>query len=208
METPPRPVSAGALISWPKNASCSRIPPRASHAPLTPRRSATTCIESSLTPPLPCASILQPATPPQVVALESWTISAPICLNCFTLGDFWQILEKCKDLDLTLLHILILGAYSKFVRKNKMLALGVCFHSPALALFACLLRADHVWITADQLVRFQKKEYDEMLCKRDRLGHWESLFVWQRYPTPLYYGQTDVTGYDYKRKCPLDLGIQ
>ena len=30
IETPPRPVSAGPLISWPKNASCSRIPPRAS----------------------------------------------------------------------------------------------------------------------------------------------------------------------------------
>ena len=27
------------------------------------------------------ASILQPATPPQIVALESLTISAPICLN-------------------------------------------------------------------------------------------------------------------------------
>jgi len=39
---------------------------------------------SALTPPLHSASILQPAAPPQVVAFESWTISAPICLNCFT----------------------------------------------------------------------------------------------------------------------------
>ena len=31
-----------------------------------------------------CASILQPATPPQVVAFESYTIFAPICLNRFT----------------------------------------------------------------------------------------------------------------------------
>jgi len=39
---------------------------------------------SALTPPLNCASILPPATPPQVVAFESKTISAPICLNRFT----------------------------------------------------------------------------------------------------------------------------
>jgi len=33
---------------------------------------------SALTPPLPCASILQPATPPKILAFESWTIYAPI----------------------------------------------------------------------------------------------------------------------------------
>jgi len=32
IEMPPRPVPAGPLISWTKNASCSRIPPRASRA--------------------------------------------------------------------------------------------------------------------------------------------------------------------------------
>jgi len=42
---------------------------------------------SALTPPLHCASILQPATPPQVVAFESLTISAPICLNRFTFAE-------------------------------------------------------------------------------------------------------------------------
>ena len=42
IETPPRPVPAGPLIPWPKNASCSQIPPRASHATLPPRRWATT----------------------------------------------------------------------------------------------------------------------------------------------------------------------
>jgi len=42
---------------------------------------------SALTPPLHCSSILQPATPPQVVAFESWTISAPICLNRFTFAE-------------------------------------------------------------------------------------------------------------------------
>jgi len=42
---------------------------------------------STLTLPLSCASILPPVTPPQVVAFESATISAPICLNRFTLAE-------------------------------------------------------------------------------------------------------------------------
>ena len=49
---------------------------------------------SALTPPWHCTSILQPATPPKVVAFESQTISATICLNRFTLAgsrksDLW-----------------------------------------------------------------------------------------------------------------------
>ena len=39
IETPPRSVPAGPLISWPRNASCSWIPLRASRASLPPRRS-------------------------------------------------------------------------------------------------------------------------------------------------------------------------
>jgi len=42
---------------------------------------------SALTPPLHCASILQPATTPQVVAFEAWIISGPICLNRFTFDE-------------------------------------------------------------------------------------------------------------------------
>jgi len=41
----------------------------------------------ALTPPLHCASLLQPATPPQVVAFESWNIFAPVCLNRFTFAE-------------------------------------------------------------------------------------------------------------------------
>jgi len=53
---------------------------------------------SALTPPLHCASILQPATPPQVVAFESWTISAQICLNQLIFAesqksDLWTCLS-------------------------------------------------------------------------------------------------------------------
>jgi len=38
---------------------------------------------SAVTPPLHCTSILQPATLSQVVAFESCTICAPLCLNNF-----------------------------------------------------------------------------------------------------------------------------
>jgi len=61
IETPPRPVPAGPLISWPNHASWSRIPPWASRAYLLPRRWATTCCRLSLRPctaPLSCS--LQP----------------------------------------------------------------------------------------------------------------------------------------------------
>jgi len=54
---------------------------------LSPAATMSDDMQSALTPPLPCTSILQHATPLQVVAFESWTISSPICLNCFTLAE-------------------------------------------------------------------------------------------------------------------------
>jgi len=44
-------------------------------------------VPSALKPSWHCASILQPAAPPQVVAFESQTISALICLNRFTFAE-------------------------------------------------------------------------------------------------------------------------
>ena len=67
IETPPRPVPARPLISWPKNASC----PTPSKPRLSPAVTMSDDTPSALTPPLHCASILQPAAPPQVVAFES-----------------------------------------------------------------------------------------------------------------------------------------
>ena len=61
--------------------------PTPSEPRLSPAATMSDDMLSALTPPLHCASILQPATPPQVVALESWTISTPICLNRFTLAE-------------------------------------------------------------------------------------------------------------------------
>ena len=58
IETPPRSVPAGPLISWPKNASCSRIPPQASRTSLPPRRWAMPRHRLSLCPctaPLSCS---------------------------------------------------------------------------------------------------------------------------------------------------------
>jgi len=61
--------------------------PTPSERRLSPAATMNDDMLSALTLPLHYASILQPATPPQVVAFESWTISAPICLNRFTLAE-------------------------------------------------------------------------------------------------------------------------
>jgi len=54
---------------------------------LSPAATMSDDTPTALTPPLHCASIMQPAAPPQVVAFESWTISAPICLNRFSFAE-------------------------------------------------------------------------------------------------------------------------
>ena len=51
---------------------------------------------------------------------------------------------------------------------------------PPRALTTCLLHQDHVWITADQLIRFHKNKLDEMLCKLDSTENPPSL---EKYPT-------------------------
>ena len=72
IETPPCLVPAGPLISWPKNASCSRIPPRAIRASLPPRRWAMTRDCLSLRPctaPLSCS--LQPLLKMLILSLKT-----------------------------------------------------------------------------------------------------------------------------------------
>jgi len=61
--------------------------PTPSEPRLSPTATMSDDTPSALTPPLHCASFLQPAAPPQVGAFESWTISAPICLNRFTFAE-------------------------------------------------------------------------------------------------------------------------
>jgi len=88
IETPPRPVPAGTLISWPENASCSRIPPRASRASLPPRRWATTCCPTVGSHSARALRLYLAACNPSS-SFCSWvlTISAPICLNRFTFAE-------------------------------------------------------------------------------------------------------------------------
>jgi len=76
--------------------------------------------------------------------------------------------------------ILIPQTYSKFVWKNKILALGVRSHARTLT--AGLPRQDHVCITTDQLVCFHNNEFDEMSCK---LNFTENLRSWKKYLTQL-----------------------
>ena len=51
-------------------------------------------------------------------------------VNSAQLHFFFQVPKSCTDLDQTLLFIWILRTYSRFVRKNKMLAHGICFPHP------------------------------------------------------------------------------
>jgi len=78
-----------------------------------------------------------------------------------------QVPKSCTDLNPTLLYISRPGTYSKFVRKNEMLALGVCLPQQCPALAAGLPRQDHVWITTNNLFRYHNNEFDEMCCKVD-----------------------------------------
>jgi len=90
IEMPPRPVPAGPLASFHDPRTHHVLESHPEQATPLSRRDDDT--PSALTPPLHCASILQPVAPPQimVVVFESWTISAPICLNRFTFAESWK----------------------------------------------------------------------------------------------------------------------
>ena len=107
METPPRPVPAGPLISWPKNASCSRISPRASRASLPPRRWAMTRHRLSLRPctaPLSCS--LQPLLKLSLLSLGPSLLQFVAIVSLF-LSHGNQIFEPvCVCLPFPLLPLL------------------------------------------------------------------------------------------------------
>jgi len=74
--------------------------PTPSEPRLSPAATISDDMLSALTQPLHWASILQLATPPQVVAFECWTISAPCFLNRFTFAesrkpDLWTCVCVC-----------------------------------------------------------------------------------------------------------------
>ena len=89
IETPPHPVPAGPLISWPKNASCIRILPQASRASLPLRRWATTCSRLSLHP-CPARLYLVACNPSSNCLF--WILDH-LCSNLFqsfTLAESWS----------------------------------------------------------------------------------------------------------------------
>ena len=94
IETPPRSVPAGPLISCPKNASCSRIASRASRA-----ATMSDDMLSAFAPLLHCTSILQPATPPQVVAWHSWVLEQSFLVRGRTCSIVYKIVDNFVDDD-------------------------------------------------------------------------------------------------------------
>jgi len=120
IETPPRPVPAGFLISWPKNTSCSRIPPRASRASLLPRRWATTCCRLSLRPctaPLSCS--LQPSSSCRVWVLDHF---------CSNLSQSFHLcwITEIRSLNLCVLFNLLFFCLCFFDRNKLQLEIHVC----------------------------------------------------------------------------------
>jgi len=89
----PSPCWAPHLMSQ-EHIMFSNPTPSTGKPRLSPAATMSDDTLSALTPSLHCTSILHSATPPQFVALESWTISALICVNRFTFAgsqksDFW-----------------------------------------------------------------------------------------------------------------------
>jgi len=68
------------------------------------------------------------------------------CAAAFSL----QVPKSCTHVDLTFLYILISRTYTKFIQRNKMLALGICFPQPC-SLFVCLFACLFVWIQPEKL---------------------------------------------------------
>ena len=87
--------------------------------------------------------------------IRSWQ-----CASAFAL----QVPKSCTDLHPTILFISIQGTYSKFVRKNQMLALGVWLRSHARALAAGLPRQDHVRMTTVLIICFVSTTTISMKC--------------------------------------------
>ena len=59
------------------------------------------------------------------MCLATKFVGSQLCAAAFSLQA-----RICTDVDPTLLYILIFRKHTKFVQKNKMIALGVCFSQP------------------------------------------------------------------------------
>jgi len=93
---------------------------------------------------------------------------------------FLKVLKLCTDLDRTLLYILILRTSIKFAQDSKTLALGVSFAQPCSSAGHTIPAYRSHLDTTIQLVRFHKKQIDEMRCKLDSTENPRSF---EKYPT-------------------------
>ena len=98
------PSPCWAPHSWPKNASCSRIPPRASHASLPPQRRATTCCRLSLRP---CTAHLSCSLWPLLkLSLLSLRTSLLCTKTATNLNPFYRRVSRTHMVTLTHTYIL------------------------------------------------------------------------------------------------------
>jgi len=91
-----------------------------------------------------------------------------------------QVPKLCTDLGRTLLYIFILRAYTEFVWKNEIPALGICLPQTCSSATG-LPRQDHVYSTTDELFHFHNKQFDEM---RWTLDSTENSRSFKKYPAP------------------------
>jgi len=99
------------------HASLSRVH-GANHLSQVPWRE----VEGHLSPECGCAV----PTSNELCVQTRFKIRSRHCADAFSL----QVPKSCTDLNPTLLCTLIFRTHTKFVRENKMLALGVCFPQP------------------------------------------------------------------------------
>jgi len=109
--------------------------------------------------------------------IRSWQ-----CASAFAL----QVPKSCTDLHPTILYISIQGTYSKFVRKNQMLALGVWLPQPCPSagrrFAASRSRSDDY--STNHLFRFHNNDFDQMPCMMDSAEYARSFRTNPTLPNP------------------------
>jgi len=136
---------------------------------------AAQCQLLKLALPLPLLYHVKTRVSPKIIIFGEtrFLIGSRHCTAAFSL----QVLKLYTDLDPTLLHILILRTYTKFILTNIMLAMFASRrHARALAAnLPCGSR--HVYITTDGWFCFHNNELDEICCKLDFIDWWLLLLL-------------------------------
>ena len=116
-------------------------------------------------------------------------------------GSLFESTQKCTELGLNLLYILVLGTYSKFTRKINFKRPAFAFRRPARALAAGLPRQDHIYRITVESFRFHNNKFDEMCRKLDST---ENLRSFETYPTPPENPKKERESYTIllEQRCP------